>query len=170
MKQEKGRFTSFLVGTGIYPRFIAGNSGKPTDNVLLNQKTLYRMDNYAVFRFEDFEDKLKKMTKEFIRRVEMVEKKQLAINPYVGKPLGYSFLREKRIGEKRVYYIIQEDKKMVQLVGISGKKDQQEVIDKIKVLIKSGNFKQLSLLFQRLSPLDLYGRFGRLLQLFFYLF
>lgn len=58
--------------------------------------------------------------------------KQLSINPYSGSPLGYKFLREKRIKERRVYYLVYDDLKLVLLVATSGKKDQQATIDHIK--------------------------------------
>ncbi len=56
----------------------------------------------------------------------------LTENPYVGKPLGYSYLREKRISGRRVYYLIYDDLKLVLLVATSDKKDQQATIDHIK--------------------------------------
>ncbi len=58
--------------------------------------------------------------------------RQLTINPLVGNPLGYPFLREKRIREKRVYYLVYPDLLLVLLVATSGKKDQQPTIDHIK--------------------------------------
>ena len=61
---------------------------------------------------------------------------QLKENPFVGKPLSYPFLREKRIKEKRVYYLVYDDLKLVLLVATSGKKDQQTTIDHIKVHLK----------------------------------
>ena len=57
---------------------------------------------------------------------------QLKESPLVGKPLGYPFLREKKIRERRVYYLIYEDFNLVLLVATSGKKDQQATIDHIK--------------------------------------
>ena len=64
----------------------------------------------------------------------MAEKlpEKLAINPFVGAPLGYRFLREKRIKEKRIYFLVYEDLKLVLLIAVSGKKDQQATIDHIK--------------------------------------
>jgi putative component of toxin-antitoxin plasmid stabilization module len=50
----------------------------------------------------------------------------------VGDSLGFKFFREKKIGGKRVYYLIYEDLKAVLLVGVSDKKSQQETIDEIK--------------------------------------
>ena len=57
--------------------------------------------------------------------------KQLKDNPFIGQSLRYPFLREKRIKEKRVYYLIYEDLNLVLLVAVSGKKDQQDTIDHI---------------------------------------
>ena len=56
---------------------------------------------------------------------------QLKDNPFAGQPLRYPFLREKRVKEKRVYYLIYEDLKLILLVAVSGKKDQQDTIDHI---------------------------------------
>ena len=58
--------------------------------------------------------------------------KKLVESPLSGDPLGYPFLREKRVKEKRVYYLVYEDLKLVLLVAASGKKDQQATIDHIK--------------------------------------
>ena len=57
---------------------------------------------------------------------------KLASNPFIGDSLNYPFLRERRVREKRVYYLIYEDLKLVLLVATSGKKDQQATIDHIK--------------------------------------
>jgi len=88
---------------------------------------------YAVFRTEQFEKEVaKKFSPEEQTQVRNLEIKQLRHNPYVGDPLGYKFLREKKVSGKRVYYLIYEDFKMVLLVQVSNKKQQQEVINKIK--------------------------------------
>jgi len=57
---------------------------------------------------------------------------QLAANPFLGAPLGYPFLREKRIRGRRIYYFVYEDLQLVLLVATSGKKDQQATIDHLK--------------------------------------
>lgn len=57
---------------------------------------------------------------------------QLAQTPFVGKPLSYPFLREKKIGGQRIYYLVYADLNMVLLVATSDKKDQQATIDRIK--------------------------------------
>ena len=73
-------------------------------------------------------DKLPKSYKEIAEKIP----KKLAENPNLGNPLGYPFLREKRIKEKRVYYLIYEDLNLVLLVAVSGKKNQQTTINHIK--------------------------------------
>ena len=58
--------------------------------------------------------------------------KKLQINFLRKYQLSYPFLREKRVKEKRIYYLIYEDLKLVLLVALSGKKNQQATIDHIK--------------------------------------
>jgi hypothetical protein len=56
---------------------------------------------------------------------------KLATNPFSGDQLRYPFLREKRVGGRRVYYLIYEDLALILLVAVSGKKDQQTTINHI---------------------------------------
>lgn len=92
---------------------------------------------YAVFRTLKFDKELfKRFSKEEQKEVENFEKKQLVNNPYVGDHLGYQFFREKKIGVKRVYFLVYEDLKAVLMVGVSDKKTQQETIDDIKSRLK----------------------------------
>ncbi len=56
---------------------------------------------------------------------------QLKENPYVGDQIRYKFFREKRIREKRIYYLIYDDLMIVLIVAVGGKKAQQETIDEI---------------------------------------
>ncbi len=73
-------------------------------------------------------DKLPKEYKETAHKIP----KRLAENPLTGTPLSYPFLRESRIKEKRIYYLVYEDLKLVLLVAVSGKKNQQATIDHVK--------------------------------------
>jgi len=57
---------------------------------------------------------------------------QLKKDPLVGKPLGYPFLREKKFGGYRLYYLFVEDKDTVLLLTISDKKSQQKTINELK--------------------------------------
>ena len=56
---------------------------------------------------------------------------QLRDNPYVGDQLRYRCLREKRLEEKRIYYLVYDDLMAVLIVAIGDKKTQQETIDYI---------------------------------------
>lgn len=49
--------------------------------------------------------------------------------------MGYKFFREKKVKNYRIFYLIYEEHVVVFVITISGKKDQQEAIDKIRSLI-----------------------------------
>lgn len=97
--------------------------------VILMQK------QFRIFRTETFIADFNKLPKEEQKRVERI-REQLKENPFVGKPLGYRFFREKRIGGKRLYYLIYEDKVIVLFVAYGGKKHQQSTINTIKASFK----------------------------------
>ncbi len=85
---------------------------------------------YAVYTTESFErevDKLSESEKKVIKKIFL----RLKENPYVGDPIRYKFFREKRIKEKRIYYLIYDDLSAVLIVAFGGKKAQQDTIDKI---------------------------------------
>ena len=86
--------------------------------------------SYAVYTLNVFEkemDKLPGFERDIIQKMFL----QLRENPYVGDPIRYRFFREKRMKEKRVYYLVYDDLKIVLMAAISGKKAQEETIDKI---------------------------------------
>ncbi len=62
-------------------------------------------------------------------------KKQLEAYP-TGKPLRYSWFREKKYGNKRLYYLIDESSKKILLVSFAPKKDQQKIINFVTVNMK----------------------------------
>ncbi|MDO8516556.1 MAG: hypothetical protein Q7S33_00365 [Nanoarchaeota archaeon] len=85
---------------------------------------------YTVYTTESFEKEISKLSssdKEIIQKIYL----QLKDNPYVGDALRYRFFREKRIREKRLYFLIYDELSAVLIVSISGKKIQQETIDYI---------------------------------------
>ena len=87
---------------------------------------------FKVFRTAEFENMmLKLLTKGEQERIVKLEE-EISQLGFTGKPLGYTFLREKRISEKRVYFLVYEDIKSVLMVAISSKKTQQKTIDKIR--------------------------------------
>lgn len=85
---------------------------------------------YAVYALEVFDKEMNKLSLDYSSKIEKIFL-QLKDNPYVGDPIRYKFFREKRIKEKRVYYLVYDDLKIVLMVAIGGKKAQQETIDKI---------------------------------------
>jgi hypothetical protein len=58
-------------------------------------------------------------------------KDQLAEHLHVGKPLRYPWFREKKFGNKRLYYIINESTKKAVLIAVGPKKEQQQIITHI---------------------------------------
>jgi len=63
---------------------------------------------YKIFTTEEFDRLFSKLGKLLQIQIEN-EIAQLEINPYVGKPLGYRFFREKKVKNYRVYYLIYEE-------------------------------------------------------------
>tara|TARA_Y100000310_G_scaffold340019_1_gene434486 strand:+ start:3318 stop:3632 length:315 start_codon:yes stop_codon:yes gene_type:complete len=88
------------------------------------------MGDYRVYTTEPFDEEVEKLEKSEKERLEKLYPK-LAENPFVGDQLQYKHLREKRLREKRVYYLVYENLKTVLMVAISGKKDQQATINYI---------------------------------------
>ena len=86
---------------------------------------------YKVIGTETYMREIQKWSESYKLIVEKIPKK-LALNPSTGDPLGYPFLREKRIRGKRIYYLVYNDLKLVLLVASSEKKNQQATIDHIK--------------------------------------
>ena len=85
---------------------------------------------YHVIATQTYKDEKRKWSKADQVATQKIEKK-LAENPYVGDQCQYIFLREKRIGGKRIYFLVYDDLGLVLLVATSGKKDQQETINHI---------------------------------------
>src|SRR3989344_7728552 len=90
---------------------------------------------FIVIGTETYLNEISKLSKDYRDIAEKIPKR-LAENPNLGNPLGYPFLREKRIREKRIYYLTYEDLKLVLLVAISGKKNQQTTINHIKIHLR----------------------------------
>jgi|TARA_Y100000310_G_C20463870_1_gene706666 mRNA-degrading endonuclease RelE of RelBE toxin-antitoxin system len=92
------------------------------------------MKKYEIFTTNEFDKDFSKLDTSIRKQIEK-EIEQLGSNPYVGKPLGYKFFREKKIQNYRFYYLIYENHVAVFVIALSDKKYQQKVIDTIKTLI-----------------------------------
>tara|TARA_Y100000310_G_scaffold345846_1_gene471158 strand:+ start:49181 stop:49492 length:312 start_codon:yes stop_codon:yes gene_type:complete len=89
---------------------------------------------YEIYTTDQFDKSFNKLDDLIQRQIgDVIE--QLETNPYSGKPLGYKFFREKKIKNHRIYYLIYDDIVVVFVIAISGKKDQQTTIDKIKKMV-----------------------------------
>jgi len=89
---------------------------------------------YKIYKTDQFNKDFNKLDKSLQEQTEK-EIEQLEINPYVGKPLGYKFFREKKVKNYRIYYLIYDEYVVVFVIALSDKKDQQKIINKIKHLI-----------------------------------
>ena len=89
---------------------------------------------FKIFTTEEFEKDFEKLDTSIQKMIDN-EIAQLETNPYVGKPLGYSFFREKKLKNYRFYYLIYDEYVVVFVIAISGKKDQQKAIDKVRLLM-----------------------------------
>jgi putative component of toxin-antitoxin plasmid stabilization module len=93
------------------------------------------MGLYRVFKSPKFQKNVEKL----------LDKKELdELNTFIdelkagkvgGKPLTYDFLREKKIGGKRIYFLVYDDIAVILLVNSSNKKRQQETINEIKFFL-----------------------------------
>jgi mRNA-degrading endonuclease RelE of RelBE toxin-antitoxin system len=92
------------------------------------------MEKFKVYHSEQFDRELSRFDKDFQERVDKIEDK-LVENPYYGNPLGFKGFREARYGNYRIYYLIYEDLESIFIVAISDKKDQQRVINTIKLFL-----------------------------------
>ena len=76
-----------------------------------------------------------KRINESFTKIEIIQLKKfidkLKINPYIGKPIKYDFLREAKFREKRVYFLIYNEICLVLVIGESDKKSQQQTINNI---------------------------------------
>ena len=82
---------------------------------------------YTVHTTKTFEKEVEKLEFDKQKRIAKLYFK-LKDNPYAGDQLRYKFFREKRLDEKRIYYLVYDDIKIVLMVGISDKKDQLKTI------------------------------------------
>ena len=89
---------------------------------------------FRIFTTEEFDKDFEKLDASIQRMIDN-EIKQLEASPYVGKPLGYKFFREKKVKNYRFYYLIYDEYVVVFVVALSTKKEQQKAIDKIRLLM-----------------------------------
>jgi len=85
---------------------------------------------YQIYETETFSKLYKAMEKAEQDWVDKI-KQQLTENPQTGKPLRFDWFREKKFGDKRMYYLIYKDASRILLVSFGAKKDQQKIIEHV---------------------------------------
>lgn len=86
--------------------------------------------DYSVYVTKNFEKEISFLSEKEKRTINKIFQK-LKTNPCSGDAIRYKFFREKRLKEKRIYYLVYDDLKIVLIVAFGGKKMQKETIDKI---------------------------------------
>ena len=82
---------------------------------------------YETEAFTKLYETLEKSEREWVEKI----KDQLMGNLEVGKPLRYDWFREKKLGKKRLYYLINAKTNKAVLLAFGVKKEQQKIIDHI---------------------------------------
>ena len=85
---------------------------------------------YAVYTTDSFKKEIEKLSESDRKKIQKICL-QLKENPYVGDQIRYRFFREKRIREKRLYFLVYDDLSAVLIVAFGGKKAQEETINEI---------------------------------------
>ncbi len=91
-------------------------------------------DRYVIYATDTFKKLFLTLDKSEQNWIEKIKRK-LEDNP-TGKILQFSWFREKKYLNKRLYYLVEEEQKKILFVSFASKKDQQRVIDFVKVNMK----------------------------------
>ena len=91
---------------------------------------------FRVFTTKEFDEDFNNLDESDKKRVRKIMKQLKEQGENVGKPLGKPYFREKKFGEKRLYFLIYKQFTIILAVGISNKKMQQITINKIISEIK----------------------------------
>ena len=85
------------------------------------------MGSYEIYSTDSFDrlfDSLDKDEQNWIKKIKL----QLEKYP-TGKPLQFSWFREKKYLNKRLYFLVDEERKKVLMVSFASKKEQQKIIN-----------------------------------------
>lgn len=91
---------------------------------------------YKLFTTGEFDSDFLKLDESDKKRVRKIMNELKIKGGDVGKPLGRSYFREKKFGNKRLYFLIYKYQLIVLAVGISNKKMQQNTINEILLELK----------------------------------
>lgn len=85
---------------------------------------------YEIYETETFTNIFESLTEKergWIRKM----KEQIKINPRTGKALHFDWFREKKLDDKRLYFIFSTKNPRALLISFASKKEQQKIIDYI---------------------------------------
>lgn len=85
---------------------------------------------YQIYETETFSKlygAMEKVEQDWVSKIKL----QLIENPNTGKPLKFEWFREKKFGDKRLYYLIYKEVSRILLVSFGSKKEQQKIINHI---------------------------------------
>lgn len=97
---------------------------------------------YKIFEIGNFEKNLTKLLDKNEYEEYLKFKEKLKSGQILGKPLSYDFLREEKIGGKRIYFLVYNEVRIILFVRSGNKKLQKETIGEIKFLLPE--FKKLA--------------------------
>ncbi len=94
------------------------------------------MAKFKIMETESFWEDYSKLEPFYQNRIERFIFQLQENGDKVGKPLGFTFIREKKFNGNRLYFLIYEEWNIILLWGISGKKDQSIKIQTIKATLE----------------------------------
>ena len=89
------------------------------------------MVEFRIFKTETYDEDYKKLDHSEKLRVDDIIDVLFDTGDVTGKPLGFSFLREKKFRNKRIIYLIYKQFSVILLLAIANKKTQQATINEI---------------------------------------
>ena len=95
---------------------------------------------YRLFTTREFDNDFNSLDQSAKLRVKKIMDQLKEKGDCIGKPIRYPYFREKKFGEKRLYFLVYEDYMVILALAISNKKAQQETIDKI--ILDLENYKE----------------------------
>ncbi len=90
--------------------------------------------SYRIYATDTFKTLYSSLEKDEQRWIDKI-KKNLEEYP-TGKILKYSWFREKKYENKRLYYLLDDKKKNILFVSFASKKEQQKIIDFVTLNMK----------------------------------
>ena len=92
---------------------------------------------FRLFTTSEFDSDFLKLDESDKKKVRKIMNELKTRGSDIGKPLGRKYFREKKFGNKRIYFLVYKEQLIVLAVGISNKKMQQDTINNILLELKN---------------------------------